>query len=155
MKKLLFILFTISQIFGYYCFAQQYGWHLLDHAIIPDEPNFSDVFFINADLGWFAIKGPFNLKQIYRTVDGGATFSSQNTPFTTLAIQMLNSDVGYAVGFSADVLKTTNGGSDWMIMGSASNMILFSIYLFLPSQIHIILLNISAGICPSTKLIQL
>jgi len=127
MKKILFLLILTYSLLNINCYAQQYGWYKLDPATIPEAPNFSSVHCVTDDTVWFSIKGPFFLKQIYRTDDGGSSFTAQNTPFTTTAIQMLNKDVGFAVGFSEFVLKTTSGGVGWSVLDTSSSNTLFDI----------------------------
>jgi photosystem II stability/assembly factor-like uncharacterized protein len=126
MKKLVMfsiLTFMLSQM----SFSQEFGWKVISPESIPESPDFSGVFFTNKDVGWFTVSNPFSLQQIYKTNDGGTTFTTQSTPFTTKAVQMINADIGYAVGFSPDVLKTTNGGTDWSSMGTSSSDGLYDI----------------------------
>ena len=60
---------------------------------------------------------------IWRTTDGGLTWTPQNIPyigFPLWSVSFIDSDNGYAVGGNpfngtAGILRTTNGGSDWVL----------------------------------------
>lgn len=61
-------------------------------------------------------------KQIIHSSNGGSTWTNQNVPIPAdeeygyiLDIQMLNNNIGYAVGAFDGVLKTTNGGNTWIL----------------------------------------
>ncbi len=61
-------------------------------------------------------------KQIIHSSNGGSTWTNQNVPIPAdeeygyiLDIQMLNNNIGYAVGAFDGVLKTTNGGENWVL----------------------------------------
>jgi photosystem II stability/assembly factor-like uncharacterized protein len=122
MKKLLLL---SSFAFGLFTFAfsQEYGWVKIDPASINGTPDFSALFFTDADTGWITTSTTDN---IYRTDDGAATFSTQTTPLgATSAIHMLNGNNGYSGGQGGWVYKTSDGGLNWNIlatMGSLSDI---------------------------------
>jgi len=89
----------------------------------------SDIDMVNENLGIAVGSGNNFTSQIYRTVNGGATwnqisFSSQNQ-HNLLEIQMVNANDGWAMGYSPNgpagqpgtaILKTTDGGQSWTLL---------------------------------------
>lgn len=72
----------------------------------------NSLFFVSPDTGWIA--GENSL--IRKTVDGGATWTTQTVSGNIKTIRFANSKVGWAVGESGGsglVLKTTDGGTTW------------------------------------------
>jgi len=119
MKKLLLISVIIHGFWSL-AFSQQYGWQKIDPASIPGTPSFTDVFFTSADTGWITISTTSN---IYRTDDGGVTFSTQTTPLgSTSAIHMLDANNGYSGGQGGWVYNTADGGLNWNILASMSSL---------------------------------
>ena len=100
---------------------QTSGWQVIDPATIPGTPDFSDVFFVNDTTGWITTTTTSN---IYRTVDGAVTFSTQTTPLGgTIAIHMLDASNGYSGGAGGWVYKTVNGGLIWNILASIGTLL--------------------------------
>ncbi len=95
------------------------NWVNLSSNIDIEEyaPDFSDVFFTAADTGWITESGQAN---IYKTVDGAASFSIQTTPQGgTSAIHMLDADNGYSGGQGGGwIYKTSDGGLNWNVLAS-------------------------------------
>jgi len=122
MRKLQFIF--IFCLFQYaYTFAQQYDWVVIDPDSIPGNPDFSDVYFIDNETGWFTIHSP-GLNQIYRTDDGAGSFSIQTTSLgNTKAIQMIDENNGYCGGENGWVYNTVNGGLNWNPINSMGNFL--------------------------------
>ena len=89
----------------------------------------SDIDMVNENLGIAVGSGNNFNSQIYRTVNGGATwnqisFSSQNQ-HNLIEIQMVNANDGWAMGYSPNgpggqpgtaILKTTDGGQSWTLL---------------------------------------
>jgi photosystem II stability/assembly factor-like uncharacterized protein len=69
------------------------------------------LFFTSLDTGFALGHGP----TIYRTVNGGATWTSTTTTATgsLRAVHFPTKTTGYVVGDSGIILKTTNGGATW------------------------------------------
>jgi len=112
MKK--FILSIFAFCLSTFAFAQQYGWKNIS-ANVPGNPDFSDVFFVSDDEGWISVSsGP----EIYHTTDGGKTFEIQTTQYPTEAIYMIDETEGYAGGTNGRVYRTTDGGDNWIAIGS-------------------------------------
>ena len=113
MKKLL-IPFIIAFGFPAISFSQQYGWKDISENI-PTEANLSDVFFVTDDEGWIVSA---THAEIYHTINGGETFDIQITQFPCTSIHMLNENEGYSGGHNGRVYRTTDGGENWIAIGS-------------------------------------
>ncbi len=75
----------------------------------PFNADIYSIFFLNDTLGYFAGGGGA------RTTDGGDTWTAVNSlPSFTMSIFFTDPDTGYVVGVSGQVLRTTNGGTDWV-----------------------------------------
>jgi len=78
---------------------------------------FNSVFFINNDTGWVGGKRG-NTGLLYKTTNGGLTWNTQ-WPFTTsnypISIRFVSPDTGWVSGFAGLILKTTDGGDNWII----------------------------------------
>jgi len=98
-------------------FSQTYGWIYLGNNIPGDSlfHDLSDVCFVNNVEGWVTSSSH---AEIYHTTDGGETFEVQTTAFPCNAIWMLNENEGYAGGESGRVYRTTDGGTNWIAIGS-------------------------------------
>jgi photosystem II stability/assembly factor-like uncharacterized protein len=61
--------------------------------------------------------GGFN-KSLYRSTDGGNTFTALNLPFnqTVTSIQFLSETIGYLSATRGNFAKTTDGGNTWKAM---------------------------------------
>src|SRR3954453_8556931 len=70
--------------------------------------NAQDVFFTDATTG-VALAG----SKIFRTTDGGSTWTEVNSGPSLNAVTFVNSLVGYAVGPGTTALKTIDGGQTW------------------------------------------
>ncbi len=68
---------------------------------------FNRFCFINDLTGW--VTGPDNL---YRTNDGGLTWSQSSVPGSNRDVSFINESTGWIPNFP-NVLKTTNGGDTW------------------------------------------
>ncbi|MGE5431383.1 MAG: YCF48-related protein [Syntrophomonadaceae bacterium] len=82
----------------------------------------SDISFVDANTG--ILVGNHDVDEfILRTTDGGETWTEPNYPVTSRgglsAVSFASADVGIAVG--GIVLRTTNGGRDWVRKLSESN----------------------------------
>jgi hypothetical protein len=119
-KLLLFPLFALSILPC--ALAQQHGWVKLNLDAIPDDPFFTDLYFTGDNTGWITTSSTNN---IYRTDDGGATFSAQATSLGyTKAVHMLDANNGYSGGQSGWVYNTTTGGFNWNIVNSMGILLL-------------------------------
>jgi len=108
-------------------FAQQYGWKDIS-SNVPEYEGYSypraftDVFFINNEEGWITtVSGISDSSYILHTTDGGETFEMQKTQFGCEAVHMLNENEGYAGGYQGRVYRTTDGGENWIAIGSIGN----------------------------------
>jgi photosystem II stability/assembly factor-like uncharacterized protein len=123
MKKLFLLIIVHSTLYIVHCFSQQYGWVDISNNLPSSNGTvtLSDMHWISDNEGW--ICSGF-LGEIYHTTDGGQTFETQTTQYSTNAIYMLNSSEGYAGGWNGRVYKTTNGGVNWVVHGSIGNTLL-------------------------------
>ena len=99
MKKFLLPTFLIYLFLLSNCFAQprqngaqEYGWQVIDPVSIPGTPGFSDLFFTDENTGWITTSTTGN---IFKTIDGAASFSTQVTNFGISAICMIDANNGY------------------------------------------------------------
>ena len=73
-------------------------------------------YFVDANNGW-AINSSSSPYKIYHTTNGGTDWAEQysdNTAGGYNAIQFTDLNNGWVVGDSAKILKTTNGGNNWV-----------------------------------------
>jgi len=124
MKKSTLILLTVFTVANA-VHGQNFGWKDIS-VNIPEFPydtvaTLTDVFFVNDNEGWITTNHSNNdTAAILHTTDGGETFEVQTTQYSCNAIHMLNENVGYAGGKSGLVYRTTNGGENWIAIGSIS-----------------------------------
>jgi photosystem II stability/assembly factor-like uncharacterized protein len=120
-----FILFYSS---GY---AQE-GWKRLDP---PTNKLLRHVFFIDSTTGW--IGGEDGI--IFHTANGGLNWEEQNSNVNTfiVALFFLNENLGWALTlrdtppFGTTILKTTNGGSEWLASNyPQDNVFMNTIFFF-------------------------
>ncbi|PKN97204.1 MAG: hypothetical protein CVU43_17570 [Chloroflexi bacterium HGW-Chloroflexi-5] len=124
MKKHIALLIFIFFLFLSFAFAQTYSWQVLNPASISGTPDFSDLYFTVSDTGWITSSSQAN---IYKTVDGAVSFSTQTTPLgATSAIYMLDADNGYSGGQGGWIYKTSDGGLNWNILGSMGTCLAMS-----------------------------
>ncbi|HJN05816.1 MAG TPA: YCF48-related protein, partial [Bacteroidales bacterium] len=111
-KILLFIIFLQVQT---YCFAQG-SWEQIE---VPTQQFLRSVYFTDSLTGWAV--GDSGI--IVHTMDGGGNWMIQesNTANDIVDVFFLNSQLGWASSFNYStppygtlLLKTTNGGIDWI-----------------------------------------
>lgn len=115
LKFLLIIFFFAS--FTYKTVSQPLIWRTLPNSPITNGFRFEDVFFANSQNGWVcSISG-----RLYKTTDGGNSWNFiVNSGFPFRCLGFSDSLNGYAglyyrpSGFTAPLLKTTNGGLNWV-----------------------------------------
>lgn len=93
-----------------------------------EDRQFKSVFFIDENEGWVAGWG-----QIYHTINGGEYWEMQDRPIIFGDLQdifFINQDTGWVVGSYKIILKTTDGGENWVkVMNSTvSQMNFVSVY---------------------------
>jgi len=113
MKKI-FLLYVLAIVVFQTAEAQEYSWKDIS-ANLPGTPDLSNVYFVSDNEGWITSSSQ---PEIYHTTDGGQTFEVQTTEFYTEAIHMLNENEGYAGRGSGHVYRTTDGGKNWIAIGS-------------------------------------
>ncbi len=86
----------------------------------PSPEPLRDIFFINEYVGW-AVGGAFvgyptfPSAVVYKTIDGGVTWTFQDVPTTAQLISayFVNPAKGWVVGMNATILHTDDGGETW------------------------------------------
>ena len=76
------------------------------------------LYFLNAKLGYGAGAG------VTKTTDGGSTWSMLNTGTTAVSfrsIHFTDSNTGYAVSSTGNIIKTLNGGASWSFQINGTN----------------------------------
>jgi len=106
MKKFLLPTFLIYLFLLSNCFAQTYGWYVIDPVSISGTPGFSDLFFTDENTGWITTSTTGN---IFKTINGAASFSTQ---------VMIDANNAYSGGASGFVYNSTNGGLNWDFLGT-------------------------------------
>lgn len=81
----------------------------------------------NEDLGWAV----GNNGVILNTLDGGTSWSSQDTPIKAnfYGVSFFNRDIGFIVGENGVILKTLDGGENWYTLYSITQDKLNSIHI--------------------------
>ena len=89
------------------------SWATVSAPVIRD---FNSITFINPDTGYIVGGSPSGLCTILRTVNGGTSWVviRDVTGGTLNDISFADADRGYIAGDSATVLKTTDGGLNWL-----------------------------------------
>lgn len=75
------------------------------------------VFFPSNQIGYAVGGGASGVGQvILKTIDGGLTWNNQNIANSSQlrSVHFLNDNVGYASGYNATIIKTTDGGLNWI-----------------------------------------
>jgi photosystem II stability/assembly factor-like uncharacterized protein len=86
----------------------------------------SSVFFTSPDTGYIT-----NLykNEIYKTVNGGLDWTVKHAGSAGIkSIRFLNKDIGFAVGNGGSILKTTDGGDNWLQQISGTAQPLASVF---------------------------
>jgi hypothetical protein len=68
------------------------------------------VFFVDANTGYCSAW----LGEIFKTIDGGATWQSQHTSQSLEGLWFTNANTGTIVGYNGTIIRTTDGGSSWI-----------------------------------------
>jgi photosystem II stability/assembly factor-like uncharacterized protein len=130
-------------------YSQQSSWKW--QYPVPQGNSLYSVYFINQMIGWTAGDNGTILK----TTDGGFSWNFQDCKASIFfkSIFFVNQNIGWAVGQdslkSGIVLKTTNGGSDWVEQLKRTTSI-SSIYFFDENNGWIVCVD-SAGNAPIFK----
>jgi photosystem II stability/assembly factor-like uncharacterized protein len=78
----------------------------------------NDAWFTSPDAG-VVLTGSDTLGKIYRTTDGGGSWTEAATSAAVRGVYFVSATTGYAVGQNT-ILKTENGGAVWVPQGSPS-----------------------------------
>jgi photosystem II stability/assembly factor-like uncharacterized protein len=99
--------------------SQTFSWKVLPLPKVSDRYN--DVWFITPDLGWAIVPSDGGTKPdgfIYKTTDGGATWTTQYATTQHLrSVCFLDERIGFVGvlfdGSASPLLRTTDGGETW------------------------------------------
>lgn len=122
MKKGYYILLLFSATL-----SAQLQWRPLTSILTNvDNQRFDDIFFLNENLGW-AANGAY--AAIYKTTDGGATWSFKGGEGTTQFpgnwyfrnVEFLDENIGFLGTLDNTFFKTTDGGDSWAAVNAFGN----------------------------------
>jgi len=116
MKKIL-LLFAFFFFFLPFSFSQDYGWVKINTDTIPGTIDFTDISFVSENEGWITTNTTNN---IFKTVDGGLSFTIQTTQYGTQAVCAFDTTYAYSGGLNGRVYYTSDGGLNWPAIGSIS-----------------------------------
>lgn len=109
-------IFLIVQFIAYYNFAFSQWFPVNQDTTLY---NYS-LYFHNADTGFVVgeyFSGSVEFGVISRTLNGGQTWDTITTAWTPLTVHFPSKNVGYAGGHNGAVLKTSNMGTTWNLIG--------------------------------------
>jgi photosystem II stability/assembly factor-like uncharacterized protein len=122
MKKLTLLFILLSN------FLSAQTWQPLTSIpsnTIASNQRFDDVFFLNENLGW-AINSYLPEAVVYKTIDGGANWTSQASETTLLGsntnalyfrnIEFLDENIGFLGTLNQKFYKTIDGGNTWSLV---------------------------------------
>lgn len=98
-------------------FSQEYGWTDISENM-PEQGNLNDIHVIGEEVwitGWN--------DGVFYSPDGGETFQIQQLPVNsgiTSSVFMKNNLDGYVVTFSGNIIKTDDGGTNWITLHEPS-----------------------------------
>ncbi len=138
-------------------FDQNAGWALADNLAIPNNriilqtsdgganwavkgsiggagTDFSilGLYFVDPNYGWGVgfYGGSGNLAAIFKSTDGGATWTAQNSGAHGIldAVYFVDQNTGWAAGSGGTILKTIDGGDHWYPQSSGISSNLAALY---------------------------
>ena len=97
---------------------------ILNLSLEPSGETFTSVYFTDV-LNGHAVT---DLGTIYRTTDGGATWTTQAKGIYLSSVYFPDPGIGYIVGKSGLILNTIDGGTTWTNQNSATDKNLSSVF---------------------------
>jgi len=102
----------------------------------------NDAWFTGPDTG-VVVTGSDTLGRVYRTTDGGQTWTEEATSGALRGVQFLSPTVGYAVG-QTEVLRTDDGGASWTTATTTGGQPLRSIRC--ADEMHCVMLTVGGAV---------
>lgn len=92
----------------------------------PVNTRINKSFWLNKDVGFFCGGEKSSSGYIYKTINGGITWTNQFQNNTSLYdILFINDSVGYCCGEDMVIEKTTDGGNTWFFHTKPSNTVIY------------------------------
>jgi photosystem II stability/assembly factor-like uncharacterized protein len=108
----------------------------INQTDIHPYPDFNAVFFVNENVGW-AAGGSYRTEVIIKTKDGGDHWTPQvygEADQELTNIFFIDEQTGWAIGSSGKILKTTDGGTNWIKQQSGTLSRLNQVYFTDPDN---------------------
>ncbi len=122
-----------------YLFRSSISAITFNTTILNSNESYKCIYFINEQIGWVA-----GTDGIYNTIDGGLNWTHQYSSNSINTVEFYDENTGYAVGSQNVILRTTNGGIDWIECSCPAN--------FSPNSLSIatqdIIWSVGSGIDP-------
>lgn len=99
------------------------NWTPVTNAGITTDSKNNCLFFLNANTGWIGNHPNGNPRIVLHTVNGGATWSTQNVPnqYAILSIYFIDANNGWLTSDYGQIAHTTTGGgSGWVLQTNPS-----------------------------------
>lgn len=115
MKKLIFISFLVFFSSKSYCQWQILNWSGMNTYRI------TDLYFQNDSVGFASgYYDDGSPSVIFKTMDGGSSWTSDTIPTAIKDIEFISVDTGYAVGVAGKVYRTIDQGNSWQLLNTLS-----------------------------------
>ena len=98
-----------AQVYGYFIYKTTNGGRDWIRQLVASDRLLWSVKFIDSNTGWAVGQ------DIIKTTDGGNTWQIQLSDSIILnSADFITSEIGWAVGWNDVILKTSNGGTEWL-----------------------------------------
>lgn len=99
----------------YKSFDRGQTWQSIGYPNLPGDIDFMDVKFITHDLGYVVGSNPFDPTNMFRTTDGGATWTELSLN-EGQSVDFVDANHGWVMNVGGLGYRTTNGGATWQQM---------------------------------------
>jgi photosystem II stability/assembly factor-like uncharacterized protein len=97
----------------YKTFDRGVTWQSIGYPNLPSEFYISDVKFIDHNLGYITGSRPGIAENMYRTTDGGTTWTLQSVN-SGHSLDFIDANHGWTMDVGGLGFRTTNGGASWL-----------------------------------------